>query len=720
MNKFRINSIGIVLAIFIVASCFRLIFLHQIPQPTVAYDAVSYLKTTKYLMSGVPWGKVVYRLSRRGPVYSLYLALLWIILGPTNIFAFWVSQALLNALVCVMLYSIGRDLRNRRVGLIAAGIATIYLPFFCSAAVLFTGSLATFLLTLSIFCIIRGSVQNKIILFLAGGFTLCLTALCRLALLWIPLLLLIPLVILILPSKNRRWMYFIAFITGISLVAVSWTIIARSEGAAVLGTKYGGFWMLNSLHTKGWFPDGAIPEGALPKTEWSSPAPHSMMLRLTILADAFYQYPYLIAKTMLQNFIRLWIYPYHAYWPPALLPYPPLFIFQVIVVFLAGLGIPLSLFSWRKSLILITVLIYATLSVITIGVTARYNLPFMPVVIIFSAFTLDFLYGILRNLVLARRWKSLAGPVIVTFLLAGLVAVFTLPVFLGVFAEMRAVTGRWLRLLLVNLLFLSSFWLWFNLINLHHSRRLAGRSAIFSLLLIVPLYNFSAITSPRWHQWEARLTGPDQAIHQEFSFPENLSLDLLYEPVLVIDLQKQPGDGSDPIVKANGHILKPRPYIPNRFYRKIAGWRAEKSDAIRHWWEFPISKGWLINNKLVVDISCPDEPPRKKNCLKLWGDYQVTPNQDYFEGPSLAVSDHRPSLTSLYKWIADNDPRIDAVMRLSNARISGYFRNNHVENSDLAAERGSQRGRYRIFLRFKKIPEISGQKLQLETEYVYF
>ena len=65
MHKSQLKAIGIGLAIFIFAGSLRLTFLYQVPQPSVAYDAVSYLKTTRYLMGGVPWGKVVYRPSRR-------------------------------------------------------------------------------------------------------------------------------------------------------------------------------------------------------------------------------------------------------------------------------------------------------------------------------------------------------------------------------------------------------------------------------------------------------------------------------------------------------------------------------------------------------------------------------------------------------------------------------------------------------------------------------
>ena len=88
-------------------------------------------------------------------------------------------QALLGALTCVFVGLVGRDLAGRGVGLVAAGLATIYPSYILFTGRVLTEVLATFVLWLGLYGLVRGVRARSLGCLLAAGACLSTAALVR-------------------------------------------------------------------------------------------------------------------------------------------------------------------------------------------------------------------------------------------------------------------------------------------------------------------------------------------------------------------------------------------------------------------------------------------------------------------------------------------------------------------------------------------------------------
>jgi tetratricopeptide (TPR) repeat protein len=92
-----------------------------------------------------------------------------------------------------------------------------------------------------------------------------------------------------------------------------------------------------------------------------------------------------------------------------------------LIIPLGLLGIVLALREWRRHYLLMAFLLAQGVFVLSFFVTARYRLPSIPLLAIYSAFTVEFLRNRLRQV----KWKNSLLPLIG---LAGLIALCNVPV----------------------------------------------------------------------------------------------------------------------------------------------------------------------------------------------------------------------------------------------------------------------------------------------------
>jgi len=168
----------------------RLTFVLCYPQVEVTADAAAYDQEARLLASGTPHAHI-----SKGPFYPLFLAGIYRLVGHDQT-TVRVVQAIISALSVVLIYALGKQVFGRpAVGLVAAGLASVYPPFISYTGWLLTETWAICLLLAFVLSLIRAYKQPQplrvMLAGVLGGITvllrgefLAVIALCAIAL-WI-------------------------------------------------------------------------------------------------------------------------------------------------------------------------------------------------------------------------------------------------------------------------------------------------------------------------------------------------------------------------------------------------------------------------------------------------------------------------------------------------------------------------------------------------------
>lgn len=142
----------IYLLIFSIAFIVRIAFLVYNYNLPLWGDAISYHDLAKTLLARHAYiDNTAYT---SPPGYPFFLSAVYYIFGE-NIAAVRIIQVIFDSLLCVLLYWLCRKLFNRTAGLVAGLFWAVYLLFIKASVCLFTESLFTFFLFLSIVCVYR-------------------------------------------------------------------------------------------------------------------------------------------------------------------------------------------------------------------------------------------------------------------------------------------------------------------------------------------------------------------------------------------------------------------------------------------------------------------------------------------------------------------------------------------------------------------------------------
>lgn len=324
--------------------------------------------------------------STRAPLYPAFIAVIYKLCGEDNYTAVRIAQAVLGALLCLIVYAIGTLWSSPRLGLLAAGMTAIYPPFiqfsyFGGPGRLLSEGLFMFLLAAALWQISRlvRDVTNRRAA-LGGGVLLGLSALAR------PIPTLFPGVLLVwtlfVPRPERRpWLRAVGLITiAFILTLVPWAIrnYQVHHRFVLISTDQGHSFLLgNNEFARGGAvemhevikPKEIDPEGNLPEAE--------RYHRLTLLGLKFWrEHPEKLPKLFVRKILMLWNFYELRYnlWYGMLLPW----VFLGILVMWRGPN-PLV------HRLLIGTLLYATfVTVLTVG-TTRCRYPFEPYLILFAA-----------------------------------------------------------------------------------------------------------------------------------------------------------------------------------------------------------------------------------------------------------------------------------------------------------------------------------------------
>lgn len=175
-----LKSKGLLLSfIFILAFCLRLWFILDYSTPIVAdeldYDrlAVSILEGKGYVNeSGQPT-------AQRPPGYPLFLSMIYFIFGRNFLFV-RIIQALIDSFLCILIFYLGKEAFNEKIGVFAGILAALHLGFVSQSAKILTEGLSTFFLLVVIICFYKAKQNHlKKKYYFLTGFILGITSLIR-------------------------------------------------------------------------------------------------------------------------------------------------------------------------------------------------------------------------------------------------------------------------------------------------------------------------------------------------------------------------------------------------------------------------------------------------------------------------------------------------------------------------------------------------------------
>ncbi|MDP4180104.1 MAG: glycosyltransferase family 39 protein [Bacillota bacterium] len=161
-NKKLIITLSLA-AVFLVALYLRLDFVLNMNHPPLKNDAYNYdVMAKNFLDNGYIGYTDSYSLHRPAlkpnavitPGYPLFLSAIYTIFGYKNgspLMAVRIIQAFLGALTCILIYLLGKRVKNRKAGLISAALYALYPSFVWATTLILTETLYNFFFVLYLY-----------------------------------------------------------------------------------------------------------------------------------------------------------------------------------------------------------------------------------------------------------------------------------------------------------------------------------------------------------------------------------------------------------------------------------------------------------------------------------------------------------------------------------------------------------------------------------------
>ena len=163
--------------IFIISLVIRLLYIYFIPT-TLFSDQWGYDALAVGVSEGRGYGPIAFVSSAcmdysfMPPGYSFFLAIIYRIFGH-NILIAKIFQAFIGSFTCIIIYFIGKNIFDKKIGILSALVAAFYPTFIIFSGLLFTETLYIFLLSLAILYLLkdfaRPSIKNLLIIGVSLG-----------------------------------------------------------------------------------------------------------------------------------------------------------------------------------------------------------------------------------------------------------------------------------------------------------------------------------------------------------------------------------------------------------------------------------------------------------------------------------------------------------------------------------------------------------------------
>lgn len=203
-------------------------------------DDVRYLNTARVLLNE---GKLIYYGSKPTtfimPLFPLFLSGVMSIFGTSEggLLAIKIVQAFMQGISLYIVYLLGRELFNKKIGTIAAIITALYLPEYMAANLILTEVLFKFLFMLLFYFAIIAIKENKMLPYIITSVLWVLTSLIRPNVASFPLFIVIFWIIYKYKFKDMCKYTLVAFIAFTICFAPWWIRNMNLRGEFVLFTE---------------------------------------------------------------------------------------------------------------------------------------------------------------------------------------------------------------------------------------------------------------------------------------------------------------------------------------------------------------------------------------------------------------------------------------------------------------------------------------------------
>jgi len=404
--------IVLLVSVFVLALVLRSYFVIRYPRPRLDVDGVLYDTIARNTMSG-------YGLAAEPPQlypvffgYTLFLTGVYSVLGY-DLQAVYLSQAVLGSLTCVLVFLIAYQSfdKNKYAGLVAALLACCFPPFIEYTGRLLTETLATFALALFVYLFILAVRAARGQLFILSGLAFGLAVVSRDLFFYLIVLILAIIVVTFWKNKAEITRFMPLFLLGVVLICSP--LLARNAFVFSPDRAFGTLVRLNFSQIFVLVTDQStastksVTQVAEDDPEkWQEASQTSVVEALPTgvsnVKNGLMYDPigYLggYVERWSSKIEKLW---YHtANWEDvAMFGIPPkyLLVFRRVIVFMAMLGVIVSLPRWREHLLLYSFIVYPSVVHAIFLSYARYSMPWMPYVCIFAAMGIATIILVLRT-----------------------------------------------------------------------------------------------------------------------------------------------------------------------------------------------------------------------------------------------------------------------------------------------------------------------------------
>jgi len=362
----------------------------------ISDDGTGYYDLAQNLITGNGFSSYGKATTHRPPLYPFFIAFFMKLQAPFPL-GIQMGQAVLGALSCVILFLLGEQVFDERVGLTASLIQSVDYASVREVVATMPEILFVFFLLASFYSLERGAREGRGRWFGAAGIFVGLSLLTRET-----LLLFIPVIIFWMMRLDRPWKLRLGGV-GVFLVALSLTLapwIVRNSlvvGKPVLVTTRAGhtFYLANNPRTTGGRTGGDwdyLHDTSFPVGDPNLPPFESLEANRYLFSQGwnFIQtQPRSFLRLMGRKIVNMWR-PYQADSPLVAKGATALTYLPVMILGLTGIFLTRK--RWRELFLFHSILLYIfSLHAVLIAII-RYRYPAMPIFSLFAAFALVWIW----------------------------------------------------------------------------------------------------------------------------------------------------------------------------------------------------------------------------------------------------------------------------------------------------------------------------------------
>ena len=404
--------IVLLVSVFVLALVLRSYFVTRYPQPELIKDAALYDTQARNAVSG-------YGLAAEPPVlypmffgYTLFLTGVYSVFGH-NLQAVYLLQAVLGSLTCVLLFLIAYQSfdKNEYASLVTGLLACCFPPFIEYTGRLLTETWATFALALFVYLFILAVRATRSRLFILSGLAFGLAVVSRDLFFYLIVFILAIIVVTLWRNKGKVIRFMVLFLLGVILICSP--PLARNAFVFSPNRAFGTlvrlsfsqiFVLVTDQDAASMLSITEVARDNLEKWQEASQAGvvEALPTGVSNIKNGLMHDPI----GYLWGYVKRWSSKIERFWHStpnwkdvAILGVLPryLLVFRRLIVFIAMLGVTVSLPRWREHLLLYSLIVYPSVVHAIFLPYSRYSIPWMPYVCIFAARGIATIIPVLRT-----------------------------------------------------------------------------------------------------------------------------------------------------------------------------------------------------------------------------------------------------------------------------------------------------------------------------------